>query len=61
MMFYTLVSNFAQGGGARGFPIHLFSEGGQREITLIKVTGLHFELLQSDQTGTGGGKWGETQ
>lgn len=61
MQFYTLVFNFAQGGGAWGFPIHLFQEGGQREITLIKVRGVHFEPLQSDQTGTEGGKWGEPQ
>lgn len=30
-------------------------------MTSVKVTGVHFEPLQSDQTGTEGGKQGEQQ
>lgn len=30
-------------------------------MSLIKVTGVLFEPLQSDQTGTEGEKWGQTQ
>lgn len=58
MQLYVFVSNFAHREGAWGFPIHLFYQGGQREMSLIKVTGVLFEPLQSDQTGTEGEKWG---